>query len=117
MPMSMVRLAAGYIVKNGPISQQDRWEEDAGYSPFTLSVEVAALLVAADLAGIGGGGLLAFRILGVPNQVWLQLPVAIILSVGLFCAWILALRPQYMRCAPICLMRQANNQRHQEIKA
>ena len=36
--------------RNGPVSPQDRWEEDAGYSPFTLATEIAALLVAADLA-------------------------------------------------------------------
>ena len=32
------------------MTAQDRWEEDAGYSPFTLAVEIAALLAAADLA-------------------------------------------------------------------
>ena len=37
-------------VRNGPVTQQDRWEEDAGYSPFTLAVEVSGLLAAADLA-------------------------------------------------------------------
>lgn len=46
----MVRRAASFLVQNGPVTQQDRWEEDAGYSPFTLAVEIAALLVAADLA-------------------------------------------------------------------
>lgn len=46
----MVRRAAGFIVRNGPVTQEDRWEEDAGYSPFTLAVEIAALLVAADMA-------------------------------------------------------------------
>lgn len=46
----MVRRAAGFLVRNGPVTQQDRWEEDPGYSPFTLAVEVAALLCAADLA-------------------------------------------------------------------
>jgi glucoamylase len=46
----MVRLAAQYIVGNGPVTGQDRWEEDGGYSPFTLAVEIAALLVAAELA-------------------------------------------------------------------
>ncbi|MFN2292261.1 MAG: glucan 1,4-alpha-glucosidase [Anaerolineae bacterium] len=46
----MVRRAAGFLVRNGPVTQQDRWEEDPGYSPFTLAVEIAALLVAADLA-------------------------------------------------------------------
>ncbi len=46
----MVKQAAGFIVRNGPVTQQDRWEEDGGYSPFTLAVEIAALLAAADLA-------------------------------------------------------------------
>src|ERR1700691_1212070 len=46
----MVSKGAGYIVRNGPVTGQDRWEEDGGYSPFTLAVEIAALLAAADLA-------------------------------------------------------------------
>ena len=46
----MVRRAAGYLVRDGPVTQEDRWEEDPGYSPFTLAVEVASLLTAADLA-------------------------------------------------------------------
>ncbi|PYV54333.1 MAG: glucan 1,4-alpha-glucosidase [Acidobacteria bacterium] len=46
----MVRRAAAFIACNGPVTQQDRWEEDAGYSPFTLAVEVAGLLAAADVA-------------------------------------------------------------------
>src|SRR5215470_14376591 len=46
----MVRKAAAFIVANGPVTQQDRWEEDGGYSPFTLAVEVAAVLTAADIA-------------------------------------------------------------------
>jgi glucoamylase len=48
----MVRRAAGFVVRNGPVTQQDRWEEDPGYSPFTLAAEIAALLVAAELAEI-----------------------------------------------------------------
>jgi glucoamylase len=46
----MVKSAIGFVARNGPVTQQDRWEEDAGYSPFTLAVEVAGLLAAADLA-------------------------------------------------------------------
>jgi len=46
----MVRRAAGFLARNGPVTQEDRWEEDPGYSPFTLAVEVAALLCAADFA-------------------------------------------------------------------
>jgi glucoamylase len=48
----MVRQAAGFLLTNGPVTQQDRWEEDPGFSPFTLAVEIAALLAAADLADI-----------------------------------------------------------------
>jgi glucoamylase len=50
----MVRRAAAYIVANGPVTQQDRWEEDGGYSPFTLAAEISALLIAADLAEFVG---------------------------------------------------------------
>lgn len=45
-----LRRASGYIVRNGPATLQDRWEEDGGYSPFTLAVVVAGLLAAADFA-------------------------------------------------------------------
>ena len=50
----MVRRAASFLVRNGPVTGQDRWEEDGGYSPFTLAVEIAALLAAADLAELRG---------------------------------------------------------------
>lgn len=50
----MVRRAARYIVHNGPVTGQDRWEEDAGYSPFTLAVEIAGLLAAADIVELFG---------------------------------------------------------------
>jgi glucoamylase len=46
----MARKAASFLVINGPVTQQDRWEEDPGYSPFTLAAEIAGLLAAADLA-------------------------------------------------------------------
>ena len=46
----MVRRAAVFLARNGPVSQQDRWEEQPGYAPFTVATEIAALLVAADLA-------------------------------------------------------------------
>ena len=50
----MVRRAASFLVRNGPVTQQDRWEEDGGYSPFTLAVEIAALLASADFADDAG---------------------------------------------------------------
>jgi len=51
---SLVRRAASFLVMNGPVTQQDRWEEDGGYSPFTLAAEIAALLAAADIADLVG---------------------------------------------------------------
>ena len=54
----MVKRAATFIACNGPVTQQDRWEEDAGYSPFTLAVEVAGLLAGADIAeAVGDAGI------------------------------------------------------------
>jgi glucoamylase len=50
----MVRKAASFILRNGPVTQQDRWEEDGGYSPFTLAAEISALLAAADIADLTG---------------------------------------------------------------
>jgi glucoamylase len=50
----MIEGAVAYLVRNGPVSPQDRWEEDSGYSPFTLAAEIAALIVAADDADRNG---------------------------------------------------------------
>jgi glucoamylase len=47
-----LRRAAGFLVCNGPVTQQDRWEEDPGYSPFTLAVTIAALLASAEMANL-----------------------------------------------------------------
>ena len=46
----MVERAAGFVLRTGPRTQQDRWEENAGYTPFTLAVAVASLLAAAEIA-------------------------------------------------------------------
>ncbi len=52
LPMALK--AAAFVAKFGPVTGQDRWEEDAGYSPFTLAVEISALLAAADLFDVCG---------------------------------------------------------------
>ena len=49
-PYHMIRRAAGFLLRHGPVTGQDRWEENGGYSTFTLAVEVAAMLVAAGFA-------------------------------------------------------------------
>ena len=40
----MISRALGFIARTGPISQQDRWEEDSGINAFTLSICIAALV-------------------------------------------------------------------------
>lgn len=50
----MVEKAISYLVKHGPVTMQDRWEENAGYTPFTIATEISALLAGADLADIMG---------------------------------------------------------------
>ena len=44
----MIRAAAGFIARTGPVTEQDRWEETAGLTPSTLAPVIAALVVAAD---------------------------------------------------------------------
>jgi glucoamylase len=40
----MVRRALQFIVREGPVTRQDRWEEDAGLNTFTLAVAISALV-------------------------------------------------------------------------
>jgi len=47
-PFEMVRGACGFLIREGPITPQDRWEEARGYSPSTLAVHIAALVCAAE---------------------------------------------------------------------
>ena len=44
----MVHRAIAYVVRHGPMTDQDRWEENAGASPFTLGVTLAAMVTLAD---------------------------------------------------------------------
>jgi glucan 1,4-alpha-glucosidase len=45
-----VKRSADYVARNGPATAQERWEEEAGYSPSSIAAEVAGLVCAADLA-------------------------------------------------------------------
>lgn len=38
--------ASAYIAEHGPSTQQERWEENSGWSPATIAAEIAALRVA-----------------------------------------------------------------------
>jgi len=49
-PYVMVLRAATFLALNGPITQQERWEENSGYSPSTLAANIAALICASAFA-------------------------------------------------------------------
>jgi glucoamylase len=45
---ALVRRALAFIIRNGPVTDQDRWEEDRGINAFTLAVTIAALVAGAE---------------------------------------------------------------------
>jgi glucoamylase len=45
-----IRLTANYIYNRGPRTDEERWEETAGYSPSTIAAEIAGLVDAAEIA-------------------------------------------------------------------
>jgi glucoamylase len=44
-----ISAATAFLVRYAPVTQQERWEENAGYSPSTLAAVISALICAADL--------------------------------------------------------------------
>lgn len=46
----MIKAGAGFLVRSGPYTEQDRWETNAGFSPYTMAVQISALLAAAEFA-------------------------------------------------------------------
>jgi len=48
-PSVMILRAAAYLILQGPVTSQERWEENAGYSPSTLAVIIAGLVCAAEI--------------------------------------------------------------------
>lgn len=53
-PYPMVKAAAAFLVREGPATRQDRWEENGGYSPSTLAATIAGLVCASDFATLRG---------------------------------------------------------------
>jgi glucoamylase len=49
-PYPMILKAAHYLIRQGPATPQERWEENSGYSPSTLASNIAALICAAEFA-------------------------------------------------------------------
>ena len=57
-PLFTILRAVRYLVLQGPISPQERWEEQSGYSPSTLAACIAACVLRGRVypAARGGGG-------------------------------------------------------------
>lgn len=48
----IVKKAISFLIMNGPATEEDRWEQQSGLSPYTLATEIAGLLAGAHLAEI-----------------------------------------------------------------
>src|SRR3954451_2716780 len=46
--------AANFVASHGPAFAPERWEEQSGFSPSTISAEIAGLLAAAKIARVNG---------------------------------------------------------------
>jgi glucoamylase len=49
-----IKPAANFVISHGPSFGPERWEEQNGYSPSTISAEIAGLVAAADIAKVNG---------------------------------------------------------------
>ncbi|MAS95027.1 MAG: glucoamylase [Verrucomicrobiales bacterium] len=49
-PWVLISRAARYLMLNGPVTPQERWEENSGYSPSTVATIIAGLVCAAEFA-------------------------------------------------------------------
>jgi len=53
-PALMMLRAAAFLILQGPVTSQERWEENAGYSPSTLAMVIASLVCSAALGKVHG---------------------------------------------------------------
>jgi glucoamylase len=63
-----IKPAADFIVQHGPRTEQDRWEEEAGYSPATIAAEIAGLASAAAVAKTNGDSAAAKKYFKTANE-------------------------------------------------
>nr|WP_233562011.1 glycoside hydrolase family 15 protein [Sorangium cellulosum] len=66
-----IKKTADYIVNVGPWTQQERWEENYGYSPSTIAAEIAGLVCAATIARANGDTASAARYMAAADY-WQQ---------------------------------------------
>jgi glucoamylase len=69
--LKYIKPAADFILRKGPYTEQDRWEEKSGYSPATIAAEIAGLVCAARIAAINNDKLSAGHYLKTADD-WAQ---------------------------------------------
>jgi glucoamylase len=62
-PRVLTFRAAAHLILQGPVTAQERWEENSGYSPSTLATVIASLVCAAEFAEESGDAATADLIL------------------------------------------------------
>jgi len=93
----MLRPAADFLVDGGqldigwnqetirpPFTQQERWEEQPGYSPSTLAATIAGLMTAADIAKSAGDSANSARYTATANRYSAMVEQSTFTKVGLF---------------------------------
>jgi glucoamylase len=63
-----IKPAADFVIAHGPAYGNERWEEQGGYSPSTISAEIAGLVAAAEIATKNGDSAGAEVYRGVADQ-------------------------------------------------
>ena len=53
-PLYLLSKGATYLIRNGPVTQEERWEEASGYSPSTVAACITALIGAASYMRLRG---------------------------------------------------------------
>ncbi|TMF36793.1 MAG: hypothetical protein E6I27_12105 [Chloroflexi bacterium] len=77
---TMVRPAAQFILREGPLTTLDRWEDAGGLSPSTLATCIAALIVAGEFAHDAGEHVAASHLRAVADywndrvEAWCSMP-------------------------------------------
>ena len=66
-----IKQTADFIVTTGPWTHQERWEEQAGYSPSTIAAEIAGLVSAAEFAKLNSDTTSAAKYLAAADH-WQQ---------------------------------------------
>lgn len=53
-PTTLVRRAMRFLILRGPVTAQERWEENSGYSPSTLASIISSIVCASELLAKSG---------------------------------------------------------------